>query len=209
MRYVLLVLVLTGCARQGPEATLEAYAEAVRNEDVEEIRALSDASFRAANDAAKLETFLAEHPDVARRLADRLESPKEIRAEVRLSGDERLVLVRENGAWRVAFGGVEPLRTDTPEAAVTTFFQAVAARRLDAVRAVIPAAVAPSYAEDAALLSHLDAMKARIDAARAGLGAVVPGRARIDGDRARLAYGEGRAVDLVREDGRWKIVDLE
>lgn len=209
MRRALLFVFLAGCTHQGPEATLAAYAQALRDGDVDRIRALSDSAYRAAHDRAELERFVAEHPDLVRHLAGNLESAGEVRAEVRLPDEERLILVREDGAWRVAFGGLEPFRADSPEASVLTFFRAVAAGRLAAIRAVMPAEAALSHADDAALLSHLDAMKPRIDAARAGLGPVVPGRAQIEDDRARLPYGEGRAVELVREEGRWKIVDLE
>ena len=205
MKRWLLVSLLLGCvSEQRPEDVARAYAEAVRKRDAEQIWALSDEKFKASHDKAQLEAFLAQHPEHASQLAEQLNGDPPISAEV-----GPLVLVREGDVWRIRSGGVEPYGRSTPEGAVQTFFLAVEAGRFDVVRTVMPASFQARFERDDALAEHLRKLEPRIVAARAALSTLKALSAQVEGDEARLPYADGRAIVLVREEGAWKVLDLE
>jgi hypothetical protein len=199
-RGALALLFVAACSTPGPEDTLDAYRRAVAAEDWATVHRLSD---RATREAASAEALAERGAD-----APELGVPVQRRHVVVLEDGREVVLVEEDGGWRVASGGVEALRSDTPAAALKTLWWALDHARWDVVRRVLPKAAAQRLATDAALAAHVEAVKPRLSAAREALGEAVPA-ARVEGETAVLAYAEHRAVRFVREDGRWRIVDVE
>jgi hypothetical protein len=118
-------------------------------------------------------------------------------------------LAFDEGRWRITKGGIQPARFDTPEHALETFFRAAEAKRLVDVRRAMPARHRTALTEDEKLHAHLSSSAERIERARRLIGTLSPGRAVIQGDRADLAYGTGLSVTFEREEGEWRIVDLE
>lgn len=208
MKRLLMLAALAGCASD-PKEALDAYVQALRARDAERLWLLSDDAFRRTHDREALEAHLREHPEEAEQLVRAIEGAGAVRATVELADGRRLHLVREGGAWRVAFGGLEPFSAETPEAALWTFFRAAESGRLDALRTVIPEALLASFADDAALSAHLSAVRPRIDAAKQALPRIRPNMAQIEGNRAWIGYGPGKRVELLREGDRWRVVDLE
>jgi hypothetical protein len=206
--FALIASALVGCAGD-PQRTIDAYAEALRTKDAEQVWLLSDTAFRRAHDRAEVEAILRDRPDEVERLLRAIEAAGALRATIELEGGGRLTLVKEEGGWRVSHGGLEPSSAETPEAALRTFFRAAESRRLDVLRTVMPEAFVAGFADDAALDAHLSAVKPRIEAAQKALPAIRPNMAQIEGDRAFIAYGAGKKVELVREGDRWRVVDLE
>ncbi len=205
-----LLVLAAACATPGPEDTLEAYRRAVEAKDWAKVHALSDRATRTALGPDAIAAEAARDPDgpdaVARGLAPG--APREATHTVVLEGGRRVVLVEEDGAWRVARGGFVVARTDTPEAALETLSWALDRERWDVVRQVLPKAAAERLATDAALIAHVEAVRPRIEAAREALRAETP-PAVVEGDEARIVYGAHRSVSFRREDGRWRIVDVE
>lgn len=198
------LFVLTiACAPRGPKDALDEYRAAVLRKDAAAVRAMSDASYRAAFDEAAVLASL----DAAPPLGTVTSSGA--RASFRLESGERIELVLEEGAWKIASGGVTPARYDTPEGALETFFRAALAGRLDDVRPAIPRRFLEAMPTDEALEKHIAASADRIARARARIGPIAPGRAAIHGRTADLTYGPGLAVTFELEDARWVIVDLE
>ncbi|MCK6549239.1 hypothetical protein L6R52_25575 [Myxococcota bacterium] len=189
---------------------LAAYQAALRSGDVAAIAAATS-STAGGLDAAALGRELALDPAALGEARARVDRPivgAQTIARVSLAGGAIVVLVLErDGVWRVADGGLAPAAQDTPERALATFFRAVEARAIPLVRRVIPRAAAGAWADDAALATHLDEQAERIARARRGVDART--RAMITADRAELAWGDGQRVTFVREEGVWKIVDLE
>jgi hypothetical protein len=204
----LIAITLCSCASD-PKSAIDAYAEALRAKDAEQIWLLSDEAFRAAHDRAAVEAFLEQHPEEVERILRAIEGADQMRASIELEGGGRLLLSKQGVGWRISHGGVEPFSAATPESALSTFFRAARARRFDAIRTVMPDASLAGFAEDAALDAHLSRMQDRIDSAQKELSPIRPNMAQIEGDRAWIAYGPGKKVELVREADRWRVVDLE
>ena len=196
---------LAGCAAAPPEATLDAYRAALEAGDAPRLYALSDPATRARVTPEAFAARLAAAPPARWGAVEALQ----VFAVATLADGRQLRLVQGPDGWRVAEGGVALAAYDTPEAALATLLAGAEAGRLDEVRGALPEAFQARYAGDAALAAHLAAVRGRLAAARSALGALTPGRARIQGDRAQLPYGEGRAVELVLEAGRWRVLDVE
>lgn len=207
----LLGLTLGACAGPEPRPALEAYARALIAQDAAGVRARADAATRAAVDEQAVAARLAEDPAAAAALGQALlDAPRlEQTAEARLPDGRVVRLVLEADGWRVAAGGLDGARYDTPERAFATLVRAARAGRLDEVRGAMPEAFAARYASDAALAEHLEAVRPRLEAAWAALAPLEPGIAIVDGETARIPWGNHRAVRLAREGGRWRVLDAE
>jgi hypothetical protein len=201
-----------GCSDHGPRPVLDAYREALAKKDAARIRGLSDRAFKDAMSEDELRVYLDSDPGAADRLGRDLRSKESEpfeSADITLDNGKRIHFVKEGGAWRLAEGGLEAARFDTPEHALSTFFAAADAGRWRMIRAAIPKRFQDALASDDALSHHIAAMQKRIERARSELGALNPGRAEVRGDKAVLAYGKGKRVTFEREDGAWRILDLE
>lgn len=208
----LLAGLLSACAPRTPRETLEAYRDALRERDFETVWALSSSAARRAHGPPDL-AAKADHPEVIGAASARIEACTSSVArevfEVEIAGGRVVRLVREEGEWRVHRGVLDLASSDTPEHALDTFFRAIDAGDFALVRSAIPKRLVAEYTSDRALSAHLLHMEPRIARARARIGPLVPGRAEIEGIHAEIAYGEGRRATFEREDGIWRILDLE
>ncbi len=204
------LLMWVGCAGPGPESALQAYTQALQDEDATEVHRLSDTSSQRAYSVLDTQDRLQKaQPELQALSAALARADLQLYAEAQLPNGRRLKLVQESGAWRIAEGGLRFAQYDTPEAALETLVRAVGSGRLFEVRAVMPEAFGARYSNDAKLRAHLAAIAPRIEAACKALGPVNPGQATVTGNRAELRYGTGRSVRFVREGSRWRVLDVE
>lgn len=201
-------LVVGGCGHSGPREVLRDYRQAVARGEVRRVRELSDAHFREAHDVPALEKQLRKNPRLFSEAAERLDGATRLEVVALTENGERIRLVEEDGRWRVAEGGLLMPSLETPEAAARTFFFA-ATGHLGLLRRCLTDEAAARFPSDYLLGKHLHDQRDRIFAARDELGPIVDGMATVDGDRASIAYGDGKAMELVLEEGRWRVVDVE
>lgn len=204
-RCVGLYLLLAACATPGPEPVLEDFRAAIARGDPDSARALSELS---PEREAALRSAMAD-PRWLADAQDRLAGPLGVKlyAEITTPRGERLRLAQTNAGWRIV--DVDLLLEDTPERALATFFAAFEARDWPALRPLIPGESQGALSEESQLAAHLLALVERVRRAQAGLEAGPRSPAVITGDRAHLDYGPGRSVRFLRENGRWRILDLE
>jgi hypothetical protein len=202
-----------GCARPlaGPGATLSALGAALERKDYDAAYALTSADFRARVPLAAFRAELEEGGPATEALGQRLRAAGEARrprVTVEPAPGEPLALVEEGGRWLVDDPALfEPWSQRTPRAALRSFVRALERRRYDVVLRLCPTRRRAGLSvealrafwegehktENAALLTRLrDALAAPIVEV---------------GDEARVPYGTGNEVRLVREDGAWKIED--
>lgn len=203
---------VAACAGPSPERALDAYGRALERRDADAVVEHARPSLGELRTPEALARFLSKNPATVDRVAAAARSSArsvELRATVVTATGAVFELVRtDGGAWRVADGPLPLPRLDTPEHALQTFFFA-ARGHLELLRETMPADDRARFASDAALARHLYASGDRIAAARAALEPIRPGMACVEGDVARIPWGGGRAVLLVREDGGWRVDDLE
>jgi hypothetical protein len=205
--YVGLLSLLVACATPGPEPepVLDAFKAAVARGDLNAALALSDLP---PERKAALGVAMAD-PGWLQGAEARLAGPLAVRryAEVNTPRGERLRLAQTPEGWRIV--DLDLLLEDTPERALATFFAAFEAHDWPALRPLIPTAAGEALAEESQLAAHLLALVERVRRAQAALQSGPRSPAVITGDRAHLDYGPGRSVRFQRENGRWRILDLE
>ena len=209
------VLVATACSApkaEDPQSVLRRYARAL-----EEGRA--DDAYRLLSDEARkgmpLDAFrrtVKENPDDVRDLARSLGRPTTlplVTATVTTATGQELLLVLENGAWKVDAASIDLYAQDSPRRAVLGFLRAVERKRYDVVLKYVPDGRREGLDEkklkDAFEGHDKEAMQRVVAAVRQALPS-----ASIEetGDRAAFTHGAG-TMQLVRERGLWKIEDFD
>jgi hypothetical protein len=159
--------------------------------------------FRSELEADR-ETAAGDAAALARESGDR-----PVRAVVETARGDRISLILERGEWKLEEQPLAPYRQDTPRAAVRTYVRAVSERRYDVVLRLVPARrraevtlrALRAYWEGPGSETRLRAL----ESLRAGLeGPIVE-----TGAEARMPYGQDGMVRFLREDGVWKIADME
>lgn len=195
MRWVLASLVaLVGCAgpavREEPRATLRSLSAAMRERDAAALGILLD------RPAAEVAIPLADAPEQLGVLADRVDAaPVEETAWVYLVSGERVRVLREDGGWRVDRGVLGAPSLARPEDAVVALHDALARARWADLAAVL-ASVPRAELEDEAR-RWLEGTR-DVDALEVS----------VAGDAATVRTPTGGTIDLIREAGEWRIVEL-
>jgi hypothetical protein len=198
--------------QRGPAEALADFGGAIEHRDYEAAYALMTADYRRRVPLADFRRELeGGGPDVttlARRLRDEAaRTPFQIEVEVDLG--QKLNLVLEAGQWRVAAQPFDLAAQQTPRAALRSFVRAVELRRYDALLRLVPnryrvgvsAEKLRTYwegergAENQKLIKTL---RTHIDAP------IVE-----TGDEARMPYDDVSEVRFLREDGVWKVEDVD
>jgi len=209
------LLCASACAAGRPESpqdALGAYAAALRAGRASEAYALlsDDAKKDILFDSFK--RILRENPDevaeIGRSLA-RPVGPPRVTAVVKAPNGESLLLVLENGEWRVDGSAIDLYGQETPDAALRAFVRAFKNRRYDVLLRFVPDAEREGLGVDELKQAWEGEERTDLEALVAAVEANLPdGRLEVAGDRATMAFGAGGTVELVREDGLWKVEDL-
>jgi len=145
--------------------------------------------------------------------ADRLRGKKgrvEVSAELEYGLGDTMRLVQEGGEWRIASNPLEFYDQSSPKAALRSFIRAYRLERWDIMLRFVP----NSYREkmDAKKMQaqftgpSRDQMEALINTLEANVDEPITER----GNDARMSYaGDRYQVQFLKEDGAWKLKDLD
>ncbi|HTJ40743.1 MAG TPA: hypothetical protein VL463_01565 [Kofleriaceae bacterium] len=196
----------------GPDMALDSYAHALHAQDFDAAYALMSSSFRAKVSRDEFVRMLKDNPrevqDTAARLDGRHEH-LEVSAELAYGLGDSMRLVQENGHWRIASDPLAFYDQSTPHAALRSFLRAYRLQRWDVMLRFLP----DKYRE------HMDVAKMKdqfegqsreqtevlMNMLEANVDAPIVEK----GNEARMSYGERNEVKFVREDGAWKLKDLD
>jgi hypothetical protein len=160
----------------------------------------------------KFERTLKERPEDLRGLADALGRPGqelEISARVRSETGDQLELVLEDGAWRADLSAIELYSQATPLEALDSFVRAFEAARYDVLMRFAPASHREGLTEAQLREAWQGEQKREMQELVQALKVQLPtARAEVIGDRATVAYGAAGNVQLLLEDGAWKIEEF-
>jgi len=199
------LLLTLGCASapapRSANATLEAYVAAVRADDAHAAYVLLDAATRARTPEAEFAHRMHEnHADLLEQANALTQSlarrPLQVNARVDLDDGERVVLVEEHGRLRIASGVIDAPSLSTPEDAVLALRRALMRRSLTSVLRLLSQTTRADV--EAEIRDYLSATADSLDL-----------ETEIDGDQARVRLTGGRSVTLIREEGEWRVVDVE
>lgn len=208
-------LTVAGCNKPeplAPKAALDSYAAALREGRAD--RAYSMLSDEAKRDLpfGAFEQMLRDNPAEAQQLAAQLSSvsaPVRVTATVTAADGEVLLMVMEDGQWRVDGSVVELYGQQTPRQALESFVRALDRGRYDVLLRFVPKGkrgdLTAADLKKAWEGEQSEEIRALTEVLRASLPTV---RIEVVGDRATVAFGAGGAVELIREQGIWKVEDV-
>jgi hypothetical protein len=117
--------------------------------------------------------------------------------------------VYEDGTWKADVSAVDLYSQATPLGALSAFVRAFEAKRYDVLMRFVPTdkrdGLDEARLQEAWEGDQKEEMQRLIDGLHSQLGTA---RVEILGSRATVAYGAGGTVQLLLEDGAWKIEDL-
>lgn len=208
---------VTACARgrpasTGPREVLTEYARALDEGRLDDAYGLLSAEAQRELPLEAFTRMVTESPDEAREMAAALirpSGPPLVTATVTTPSGESLLLVLEDGEWRVDGSAIDLYSQATPEAAIHAFLRAYENGRYDILLRFVPESQAQGLDPARLEKAWRGEQKVEMDRLTQALRAALP-TARFEhlGDRATMAYGAGGTVELVREAGAWKIEDF-
>ena len=216
MRALLLSLLLaaTGACGggSGPSATLDKYGRALKSRDYGAAYELMSSSFRGKVSRDDYIRMMRDNPREVDETADRLRGKKgslEVSAEFEYGLGDRMLLVQEDGDWRIAANPLGFYDQSTPRNALRGFLRAYRLERWDVMLRFVP----NMYREkmDAQKMKaqftgpSREQMENLINTLEANVDEPIIER----GNDARMSYGDRFTVTFVREDGAWKLKDLD
>ena len=203
-----------GCGgkARGPEETLDEYRTALGNKDYAAAYEMMSSEFRERHSREEFIRMMKESPkEVAETVTQlgRARTSVVIQAELRYGPGERMRLLREGGSWHVATNPIQFYSQATARDALRSFLRAYRLKRWDIMLRFVPNQYRERMnadtlrrqfeGEDAAEMSE------RMKALEANVEAPITDK----GDEARMPYGDRHEVMFVREDGLWKLQDLD
>lgn len=210
----LAIALLAGCGAgtggASPEGTLQAFAEAIRGERWSQAYDLMSDGYRQHVSREEFVRHMRSHPGEAQRLAAAIDdtgSPVAVTARVPYEEGEAVHLVREEDAWHIDGNVVDFYDQSTPRAAIRSFVRAMEQRRYDVILRFVPEADREGMTTEQMREAWEGEGREEIERLLANLRANLDNPIEVVGDRATMPYGERYSVQLVREDGVWKIED--
>jgi predicted dehydrogenase len=214
-----IALWLCGCALvvgcgpgTGPSSTLDQYGHALKDHDFGGAYDLMSASFRAKVSRQDYVRMMRDNPREVDETADRLRGHHgslEVSANFEYGLGDQMRLVQEDGHWKISTNPLAFYDQSSPKAALRSFIRAYRLGRWDIMLRFVP----DQYREkmDVAKLKaqftgpSKDQMEALMNTLEANVDEPLVEK----GNDARMQYGERYEVKFVKEDGVWKLKDLD
>jgi len=202
-----------GCsAAKGPNQTLDKYGAALKNHDFGAAYDLMSSSFRGKVSRDDYVRMMRDNSREANETADRLRGKRgsmEVSAEFEYGLGDSMRLVQEGDQWRIATNPLGFYDQSTPKAALRSFIRAYRLARWDVMLRFVP----NSYREkmDANKMQaqftgpSREQMENLVNTLEANVDEPIIER----GNDARMTYGDRYTVQFLKEDGAWKLKDLD
>lgn len=196
----------------GPDQTLERYGTALKNHDYSAAYDLMSSSFRVKVTREDYVRTMRDNSREVNETADRLRGKKgsmEVSAEFAYGLGDTMRLVQEDGRWKIASYPLGFYDQSTPKAALRSFIRAYRLERWDVMLRFVP----NSYREKMDVKKmqaqftgpSREQMENLINTLEANVDEPITER----GNDARMTYGDHDTVLFVKEDGAWKLKDLD
>jgi len=205
---------LAGCnhAATQPNRALDSYGKALRDHDFDTAYAMMSSSFKAKVSRDDFVRMMRDSPnevnDTARRL-DKHPSHTEVSADFDYGLGDTMHLVQEGGHWRIASNPLAFYDQTSPRAALRSFIRAYRLQRWDVMLRFVPDKYRAKMDVDKMKDQFQGANREQMEVLMNMLEANIDEPIDPKGNEARMSYGERYEVKFVREDGAWKIKDLD
>lgn len=202
------------CGRsKGPSQTLDRYGRALKNRDYSTAYDLMSSQFRGKVSKEDYVRMMRDNPREVDETADRLRGKRgslEVSAEFVYGNlGDKMLLVQEDGRWRVATNPLAFYDQSTPRNALRSFLRAYSLQRWDIMLHFVP----NTYREKMDVKKmeaqftgpSQEQMQNLMHTLEANVDEPIVER----GNDARMSYGDRSTVQFVKEDGAWKLKDLD
>ncbi len=203
----------TSGAPRAPQDALREYAQALEAGKTRQAYDLLSSEARATLSYERFDELAKSSPDQAKKLSAAVDAgPADTRitALVTAPDGESLLLVLEDGQWRLDESAVDPYSQTSPRAALYSFVRAFKQNRYDVLLRLAPGEDRGALSPDALREAWQGERKTELQRLIAALEAALPSTPiEVEGDRARMSYGTAGEAVLIREGGLWKIEELK
>jgi len=210
---VLGIGVAAGCAgNKGPSQTLDRYGRALKNRDFGTAYDLMSSGFRGKVSREDYVRMMRDNAREVDETAERLRGKKgnlEVSAEFEYGLGDKMLLVQEGGRWKISANPLGFYDQSTPRNALRSFLRAYQLERWEMMLRFVPNAYREKM--DAAKMKaqftgpSREQMQNLINTLEANVDEPIVER----GNDARMSYGDRFTVQFVKEDGAWKLKDLD
>ena len=210
---VLLCALVVGCGPgTGPSSTLDRYGHALKNHDFAAAYDLMSAGFRAKVSRQDYVRMMRDNPREVDETADRLRGHHgslEVSAEFEYGLGDQMRLVQEGGHWKISTNPLAFYDQSSPKAALRSFIRAYRLGRWDIMLRFVPDQYRDKMDVAKLKAQFTGPSKDQMEALMNTLEANVDEPLVEKGNDARMQYGERYEVKFVKEDGVWKLKDLD
>lgn len=201
-----------GCSPSGPAQTIDAYGRALRRRDFSESYELMSSAFRTRVSRQDYARMMRNSSREVDETAKRLRSgggKLEVSAEFDYGIGDQMHLVQEGGQWRIRTNPLEFYDQTTPKSALRSFLRAYRLGRWDVMLQFVPNAYRNRMDSGKVKAQFTGDSKAATDLLIQTLEAYADEPIVERGNDARMTYADKFEVRFLREDGVWKIQDLD
>ena len=213
MRLLLVSLLLADCAHgKGPAQALDHYGLALKNHDFAQAYDLMSSSFRSKVSREDYVRMMRDNPREVDETADRLRGKHgslEVSAEFEYGLGDQMRLVQEGGRWRIASNPLGFYDQSTPKSALRSFIRAFRLERWDIMLRFVPNQYREKMDASKMKAQFTGPSKEQMETLMNTLEANVDEPIIERGNDARMSYGDRFEVKFVKEDGVWKLKDLD
>ncbi|HEU0031664.1 MAG TPA: hypothetical protein VFQ53_13585 [Kofleriaceae bacterium] len=212
---VLVAIALGGAAcggNKGPSQTLDRYGRALKNRDFGTAYDLMSSSFRGKVSREDYVRMMRDNAREVDETADRLRGKKgslEVSAEFEYGLGDKMLLVQEDGKWKIAANPLGFYDQSTPRNALRSFVRAYRLERWDVMLRFVPDKYREKMDVEKMKTQFQGPNREQMQVLMNMLEANIDEPIETKGNEARMSYGERYEVKFVREDGAWKIKDLD
>jgi hypothetical protein len=211
------MVVFSGCRattlQQGPSDTLRAYSRALDDGRADDAYKLLSSEARRSISLDAFRRMVKENAPEMKDIAHSLSRPSSdpvVTATVTSPKGDTILLVYEEGRWRLDGSAINLYGQATPRQSIEAFLRAFERKRYDVMLRFVPDSHLEGLDANKLRAAWEGAQKEEMIRITSALRAALS-TAQFEeiGDRATMAYGSGGTVQLLREHGLWKIEDFD
>jgi len=212
-----LLLVVSSCRsaalQQGPSDTLRHYAQALDDGRADDAYKLLSGEAKRSISLDAFRRMVKENAPEMKDIAHALSRPASdpvVTATVTSPKGDTVLLVYEDGRWRLDGSAINLYGQSTPRQSIEAFLRAFERKRYDVMLRFVPDSHMQGLDTEKLRAAWEGTQRDEMIRITAALRAALP-TAQFEeiGDRATMAYGAAGTVQLVREHGAWKIEDFD
>ncbi len=199
--------------QQGPSDTLRHYAQALDDGRADDAYKLLSGEAKRSLSLDAFRRMVKENAPEMKDIAHALSRPASdpvVTATVTSPKGDTVLLVYEDGRWRLDGSAINLYGQSTPRQSIEAFLRAFERKRYDVMLRFVPDSHLQGLDAPKLRAAWEGAQREEMIRITSALRAALP-TAQFEeiGDRATMAYGTAGTVQLVREHGAWKIEDFD